>query len=71
MEQWEYKIIELILKGGELNMSLDQNETSSFLNQAGEEGWEMVAVISPTGSTATFTGGVTKKVYCIFKRQKI
>ena len=70
MEQWEYKIIELSLKGGELNMSLDQDKTSSSLNQAGEEGWEMVVIISPTGSTATFTGGVTKKVYCIFKRKK-
>lgn len=70
MDQWEYKIIELPLKGGELHISLDLEKSPSFLNQLGEEGWEIVTVISPTGTTLTFGGGVTKRVYCIAKRRK-
>lgn len=65
MEKWEYKIISLPVKGI-IDISLDQEKVSSLLNQLGEEGWELVTLISDTGTS--WAAG-SKKKQCIFKRK--
>ena len=67
MEQWEYKISKLPVKGV-INISLDEQQSDSFLNSLGAEGWELITIISTTGMASW--GSETKAVYCIFKRKK-
>lgn len=64
MEQWEYKISKLPVKGV-INISLDEQQSDSFLNSLGAKGWEL---ITTTGMASW--GSETKAVYCIFKRKK-
>ena len=70
MEQYEYKIISPVIKGKELDRQIDESSLEIQLNSLGNEGWELVNIIPIIGTTLTFSGSVTQRIYFIFKRKR-
>ena len=62
--KWEYKTIKLKTKGF-FETKFDEAELDSFMNQLGNDGWELV-----TGLDTNDMLGETRDVVVIFKRQK-
>ena len=61
--KWEYKILKLEATGF-LGGKLDSHELDSWMNDLGRKGWELVAAFDTNQS-----GGQSREVYTIFKRQ--
>ncbi|MBR0598824.1 DUF4177 domain-containing protein [Sinanaerobacter chloroacetimidivorans] len=61
MEKWEYKTI-VFDKNGLFKAKFDLDEK---LNEQGEEGWELVAMVSPVSSS-----GMSVQMFATLKRKK-
>lgn len=71
MQKWEYKVVECKRKFGLFSgceWSLNMEE---MLPQLGEEGWELVNVVSESSSWGNSTAGATTEEKWIFKRPKL
>ena len=62
--KWEYKTIKLAITGF-LGGKLDERKLDDFMNQLGEQGWELVSAFDTNQG-----GGVTRGVVAVFKRGK-
>lgn len=60
--KWEYQSIKLGAKGF-LGGVLDTDEFDAYLNELGEEAWELVVAFDTSQS-----GGQTRDVVAVFKR---
>ena len=67
MEQWEYKIISLEVKGW-INRKIDP-KTEQLLNELGNDGWELTG-IAPIGGGTGGWSAETGSFALIFKRKK-
>ena len=67
MEKWEYKIINIEIKGW-VNKQIDP-KTEQLLNELGNDGWELVS-IAPIGGGVGGWGAETSSFAFIFKRKK-
>lgn len=61
--KWEYKTIKLATTGF-VGGKLDEKKLDEYMNQLGEQGWELVSGFSTIGS------GNTRDVVVVFKRPK-
>ena len=61
MAKWEYKV-ETLQASGLFHRDLEQM-TTSWLNDFGQDGWELVDI-----TPLTFSTGITQTAYLTFKR---
>lgn len=62
--KWEYKTIKLATKGF-LGGKFDENQLDEYMNQLGQEGWELVTSFDTNKSY-----GETRDIVVIFKKAK-
>ena len=62
--KWEYKTIKLATTGF-LGGKLDERKLDDYMNQLGEQGWELVSAFDTNQSA-----GATRDVVAVFKRGK-
>ena len=62
--KWEYKTVKLGAKGW-LGGVLDTDEFDEYLNELGQEEWELVGAFDTSQS-----GGQTRDVLAVFKRRR-
>lgn len=62
--KWEYKTAKLKLRGF-LGGKIDQDQLEHILTHSGEEGWELVSMV-----TANLYQGRTQDAVLVFKRPK-
>jgi hypothetical protein len=65
LRKWDYKTIKVSL-GGILGGKIDEVELSEQLEKAGNEGWELISVLT----TALYQGR-TQDAALIFKRPRL
>jgi hypothetical protein len=58
MQKWEYRIISSgDIEGSEYTGSRSLDDIETFLNELGDEGWEVVSIdFDESGPQGTFTG---------------
>ncbi|GAB4440503.1 MAG: hypothetical protein OHK0015_36570 [Chloroflexi bacterium OHK40] len=64
LERWEYRVA-LIGVGGFLGPALDGDALTTYLNEAGDDGWEFVSLVD-----LNLTQGRTAGLLVILKRRK-
>ena len=62
--KWEYKTIKFATKGLS-GGKLDEQKLDDFMNQLGEQGWELVSAFDTNQAY-----GATRDVVAVFKRAK-
>jgi esterase/lipase len=62
-ERWEYRVM-LMAVGGFLGPNVDVDQLGQYLNQAGEDGWELMSVVPITRGR-----GETSELMGVFKRK--
>ncbi|WP_256758121.1 DUF4177 domain-containing protein [Cohnella sp. WQ 127256] len=65
MERWEYKTLKMKIGTFWGGVKVDESEFETVLNQAGEQGWELVSSVD----TSQYQGQ-SKDLICIMKRRK-
>jgi len=68
MPSWEYRIEILDLSAADRGRGAFAGDAVSWLNDAGEEGWEAVAIIYSRQEMGS--GGVPLEPYVLMKRRK-
>ena len=63
--KWEYRTLKLDTTKYVFGSDLDATKLDHFMNQLGEEGWELV-----TAFDTNVGSGQTKDVVAVFKRQR-
>jgi hypothetical protein len=63
--RWEYKTAKVEAKGWFAGGKLDALEFDQVLNEMGDQGWELVSVLS-----VTQTHGSSREIAAVFKRPK-
>jgi hypothetical protein len=83
VQRWEYYFVSAYLKGTDWYMPLSPTETlhswpaiTAFLNELGDQGWELVATTSIVYPYGEFTAGTGRIGYQVeyafsFKRPKL
>jgi Domain of unknown function (DUF4177) len=61
--RWEYKTVKVSAKGWVVGGRLDEHEFDRMLNEMGEQGWELVSVI-----TTHQAYGASRDIAAVFKR---
>ena len=62
--KWEYKTIKLATTGFN-GGKLDEHELDEYMNQLGEQGWELVSAFGTNQGA-----GATRDVVAVFKKAK-
>ncbi len=63
--KWEYRTLKLDTTKYVFGSDLDATKLDQYMNQLGEEGWELV-----TAFDTNVGSGQTKDVVAVFKRQR-
>jgi hypothetical protein len=62
-DRWEYRVM-LMAVGGFLAPNVDVDQLGQYLNEAGEDGWELMSVVPITRGR-----GETSELMGVFKRR--
>lgn len=65
MERWEYRTLKFKIGSFWGGVKVDENEFESKLNEAGEQGWELVSCVDTSEHQ-----GQSKELIVIMKRRK-